>query len=119
MRVGCAIIALAAISVSASANASPAQFDLICKSSYEDATFHYRVDLDANTFCFTWDKRADCATYALAAVNSDTIVFGGYAPIHLVNRVTGAWTYKDGGLLYRGTCSSAPFSGFPKLDTKF
>lgn len=95
------------------------QFDLICTSRHHDALFHYRVDLASRTYCYTTSEGDACPQYAIEDIGSDTIIFNGYAPADIVNRTTGEWTFRDAGTLYRGTCEPAPFSGFPKLVTKF
>lgn len=109
------------------ANAPAQQFDLICVSKYHDATFHYRVDLAAGSYCVTQDqgKRLtsigrDCFRDRLYA-GSNAISFG-VDPQQYVDRVTGKWALKPIGdryTMYRGTCTAAPFSGFPEVQTKF
>lgn len=109
------------------AEAQPRQFDLICVSRYHDATFHYRVDLDAGRYCVTQDegKRltsiGDKCFQDILQEGSNAISFG-IDPMQYVNRETGEWSFKPLGrryTMYRGTCSPAPFSGFPKVETKF
>lgn len=120
------VLFLASLATAAPALAAD-QFDLICTSSYHDATFHYRVDLTANQWCVTQDQGrrltdigSTCPTYPIASVSSDTILFSSY-PIQLAARDSGKWAYgaTGSGVEYRGTCAPAPFSGFPKLETKF
>lgn len=111
-----------------SASAAPqTQFDLICSSKYHDATFHYRVDLDAGKYCVTQDagKRltaiGDRCFQDVLEAGSNAISFG-VDPSQYVDRVTGEWTFKPLGdryTMYRGSCERAPFSGFPSVETKF
>jgi len=119
------LIALAVTTSQAQAQAQ--QFDLICVSKYHDATFHYRVDLAANKYCVTQDegKRltaiGDQCFQDVLEAGSNAISFG-VDPIQYVDRVTGEWSFKPVGdlyTMYRGTCSPAPFSGFPQVETKF
>jgi hypothetical protein len=107
--------------------AQPRQFDLICTSKYHDATFHYRVDLDAGRYCVTQDagKRftsiGDQCFMDILEEGSDALSFG-VDPIQWVDRRTGEWAFKpltDRYTMYRGTCELAPFSGFPQVKTKF
>lgn len=120
-------ILLIALALAASPAFAADQFDLICTSKYHDATFHYRVDLATSRYCVTQDqgKRltsigGQCFQDALF-VGSNAIRFG-VDPIQYVDRQTGDWALKPIGdryAMYRGTCESAPFSGFPAVDTKF
>jgi hypothetical protein len=112
---------------STAAQAQQQQFDLICVSKYHDATFHYRVDLAASRYCVTQDqgKRltsiGDQCFMDIMEVGSNALSFG-VDPIQYVDRETGEWTFKPVGdryTMYRGTCSPAPFSGFPKVETRF
>lgn len=41
------LILIALLGTGTQAEAQARQFDLVCVSKYHDATFHYRVDLDA------------------------------------------------------------------------
>jgi len=121
------VLLLAAL-VSGTAQAQQAQqFDLICQSKYHDATFHYRVDLVAGKYCVTQDqgKRltsiGDQCFQDVLEAGSNAISFG-VDPIQYVNRETGEWAFRPLGdryVMYRGTCTPAPFSGFPEVKTKF
>jgi hypothetical protein len=119
------LVALAVTATEVKAQAQ--QFDLICVSKYRDATFHYRVDLEAGRYCVTQDqgKRltsiGDQCFMDLLQAGSNAISFG-VDPIQYVDRVTGEWSFKPVGArytMYRGTCSPEPFSGFPTVETKF
>jgi hypothetical protein len=126
MRV--ASFALASLTLSGPASAAGAnQFDLICVSRYHDATFHYRVDLAAGKYCVTqdqgkrWTSIGDQCFQDVLEVGSHALSFG-VDPIQYVDRVTGEWSFKPFGdryVMYRGTCTPAPFSGFPEVQTKF
>lgn len=115
------LLALAAVSPTSQ------QFDLICTSKYHDATFHYRVDLDASKYCVTQDagKRltsiGDQCFGDILDAGSNAISFG-VDPIQYVDRATGEWAFKPRGdryVMYRGTCERAPFTGFPDVKVKF
>src|SRR6476620_6669624 len=93
-----------ALALSSSA-AQAQQFDLICVSKYHDATFHYRVDLDAGKYCVTQDagKRltpiGDQCFQDLLQAGSNAISFG-VDPIQYVDRTTGEWSFKPVGDRY-------------------
>jgi hypothetical protein len=105
------------------------QFDLQCSGSVYDGgpiSRHYRVDLTANKWCANGDNGV-CATRPIAETDPDLIWFekeprkfpSDVGIIHYVSRLNGKWYWHLGPMEVEGTCEKAPFSGFPKLDTKF
>lgn len=103
------------------------QFDLLCsgeaKGINRSVSKHYRVDLAAKTWC----AGDECATRDIAEVLPDLIWFqrerpkypGDQSLLQYVDRTTGKWVLVMGPLVEEGTCAPAPFSGFPKVETKF
>lgn len=102
------------------------QFDLICTgfvTGGQETTRHYRVDLAANKWC----AGDPCAARPIEQVLPDVIWFERHEPTyggdlkiaHYVDRTTGKWYWRLGPMEIEGTCSPAPFSGFPALVTKF
>jgi len=127
------------------ASAGGDQFDLICKGtlrvvSYRGTTSepfesHYRVDLGQGKYC-----EAECKTlFPLASIQPGSLTFidktvdtpsEDSTLITQVNRESGVYwgssTSRTPGrpeltftMKWEGACDAQPFSGFPKLQTKF
>ena len=118
-------------------------FNLVCTgtittdgappSPEDDYSYTYRIDLDAEKWC-----EEDCKTiHKIAAIQPAQItledshdkdpVLGESKMKTFVNRETGRHTVIASSLYFRrpmtmiwkGQCERAPFSGFPKIETKF
>lgn len=121
--------ALVALTLAAAAQ-QPQQFDLVCSGKAEYSalgtkaiTRRYHVDLAAGRYCYDV-----CRISPIAEVTPDVITFehdeakyrGGPSGLDYVDRTTGKWSFYRRDLFYGdGSCTAAPFSGFPEQPTKF
>jgi hypothetical protein len=117
----------AAILAVALAAGTPQQFDLVCSGRLRDGdpiTVRYIVDLAGNRWC----KQNGCTIKPLAEVNNTQIVFVDVSAafpgdpsrsLDYVDRTNGNWSFFTSFWMGDGTCTPAPFSGFPTMETKF
>jgi hypothetical protein len=124
------------ILAAAAASAPSQQFDLICTGTpgndgalvYAGADLRLRVDLAAGKWC-----EDDCRVInpiveqqpAMLWLEKASEIEQRREQVHVraVNRETGQYLRiqesRFGQISERGQCQRAPFSGFPKIETKF
>jgi hypothetical protein len=124
----------------------PQQFDLVCTGQqrfdisdpFKPASFRLRVDLDARKWCEDAPPEIHaelCSVlHDVAEVQPSFIAFDpdqtaeqqsmGIVRTHYVDRTTGEYVHYvhdrgPGMIEVKAHCEPAPFSGFPKIQTKF
>lgn len=141
--------ALLLILAAASATTSkPAQFDLVCSDGrirfdlldeYKPWPMHLRIDLAAMKWCEdpppSMSHITPCAVLHPVARAEPGVIFLdeatpeekalGITRSQSINRQTGSYSYyssdprRHSVIDAKATCEPAPFSGFPKIETKF